>query len=136
MFSSDIAQAVSRRKGATVAAPPRVFLTRYESQFYLQPGSSTVCPGGWHFAPPSFGPLLLLPGPKSGFPKAAAGTESAKAPASSTAAIFLRIVLLLLPTTGLSMRFHTNLPLERSSMQPSAEGRVGVLDPPLRIPLG
>jgi hypothetical protein len=32
----------------------------------LQPGSSTVCPGGWHFAPPSFGPLLLLPGPKSG----------------------------------------------------------------------
>jgi len=23
-----------------------------------------VCPGGWHFAPGSFGPLSLLPGPK------------------------------------------------------------------------
>jgi hypothetical protein len=26
---------------------------------YLQPGSLTVCPGGWHFAPASFG--LLTP---------------------------------------------------------------------------
>src|SRR5215211_5865652 len=38
---------------------------------YLQPGSSTVCPGGWHFAPGSLGPCCELPGPKSGSANAA-----------------------------------------------------------------
>jgi hypothetical protein len=33
---------------------------------YLQPGSLTVCPGGWHLAPASFGPLLLCPGRSPG----------------------------------------------------------------------
>src|SRR5215213_3517832 len=40
---------------------------RFIETSYLQPGSVTVWPGGWHFAPPSFGPLELFPGPKSGF---------------------------------------------------------------------
>src|SRR5918995_1011011 len=50
-----------RRRLLPISGPPP---TRFAS--YLQPGVVVVCPGGWHFAPPSFGPLLLLPGPKSG----------------------------------------------------------------------
>jgi hypothetical protein len=45
--------------------PPALFAS------YLQPGSVVVCPGGWHFAPGSCGPLLLSPGPKSGSANAA-----------------------------------------------------------------
>src|SRR5215211_8606941 len=56
---------------------------------YLQPGSFTVWPGGWHLAPPSFGPLLLLPGPKSGSAKADAGIASA--PTASATDTILRI---------------------------------------------
>src|SRR5829696_9608466 len=33
---------------------------------YLQPGVSTVCPGGWHLALASLGPPPLLPGPNDG----------------------------------------------------------------------
>jgi hypothetical protein len=35
---------------------------RSRAPAYLQPGSSTVWPGGWHLAPPSLGPLDELPG--------------------------------------------------------------------------
>src|SRR5215208_2310558 len=45
---------------------------RFIETSYLQPGSLTVWPGGWHFAPPSLGPLLLFPGPKSGSANAGA----------------------------------------------------------------
>ncbi len=38
--------------------PPELFVS------YLQPGVVVVCPGGWHLAPGSFGPLSLAPGPK------------------------------------------------------------------------
>jgi hypothetical protein len=62
---------------------------------YLQPGSLTVCPGGWHLAPPSFGPLLLLPGPKSGSATAgAAGMD--RAPVARMAARSLRLRMFLL----------------------------------------
>src|SRR5829696_3595943 len=123
-FSSDIAHPVSRRKGAAAAAPPRVFLTSYEPWFYLQPGSSTVCPGGWHFAPASFGPLLLLPGPKSGSAAAAAGIESAKAPASSTAAIFLRIFRLLFPLFAeMHIPPYAGLPRHEAGDLSPGEGR-------------
>ena len=63
--------------GHEVAQPGLKLRTRLGPRWlgllaYLQPGVFTVCPGGWHFAPPSFGPLLLLPGPKSGSAKAGA----------------------------------------------------------------
>lgn len=50
---------------------------------YLQPGSFTGCPGGWHFAPGSSGPLLLRPGPKSGSAKAHAAEIDRTATARS-----------------------------------------------------
>jgi hypothetical protein len=61
----------------------------------LQPGTASCGPGpvpwlgSWHFAPPSCGPLLLLPGPKSGSATADAGI--ARAPAESRTAKPLRI---------------------------------------------
>ena len=55
-----------------------------EEMTYLQPGSVTVCPGGWHLAPPSFGPLLLLPGPKSGS-ASAAGASAPSTPSVANA---------------------------------------------------
>jgi hypothetical protein len=62
---------------------------------YLQPGSKTVWPGGWHLAPPSFGPLLLLPGPKSGSATAgAAGMASAPTDSMRAKSLRLRITLL------------------------------------------
>jgi hypothetical protein len=64
-------------------------LHRETPKRYLQPGSFTVWPGGWHLAPPSFGPLLLLPGPKSGSAKAVAGMASA--PIASASPTILRM---------------------------------------------
>jgi integrase-like protein len=61
------------------------------SAYYLQPGSVTVWPGGWHFAPGSFGPLLLLPGPKSGSAKAGAAEIERAATASIDASALRRI---------------------------------------------
>src|SRR5215218_8762816 len=58
---------------------------------YLQPGSSTVWPGGWHLAPPSFGPLLLLPGPKSGSAKAGAADMDRAATARIDASALRRM---------------------------------------------
>ena len=51
---------------------PRVNSPARTLSLYLQPGVFTVWLGGWHLAPESFGPLLLLPGPKSGSARAGA----------------------------------------------------------------
>ena len=60
---------------------------------YLQPGSNTVWPGGWHLAPASFGPFWLLPGPKSGSATAgAAGMESAPTDSIKAKSLRLRMV--------------------------------------------
>ena len=48
------------------AEVPRGTPTRPAEPGYLQPGSLTVCPGGWHLAAGSCGPFWLFPGPKSG----------------------------------------------------------------------
>src|SRR5215211_3602077 len=63
----------------------------------LQPGTGSFAPGPvpWpgarHFAPPSFVPLLLLPGPKSGSPNAGAAEVS---PRAQMAAAFFFMSLL------------------------------------------
>jgi hypothetical protein len=67
---------------------------------YLQPGSPAVVPGGWHFAPGSCGPLLLLPGPKSGSANAGAAPPTQSASAVS-------------PTSNL--RFITSPPFRRGN---------------------
>ena len=84
MPQADVRAAADRRPGLRVLAmlsdrdgPTRVHAIVYPAgaavaASYLQPGVSTVWPGGWHFAPPSCGPFLLLPGPKSGSAKAGA----------------------------------------------------------------
>ena len=61
---------------------------------YLQAGKSLVCPGGWQIAPASCGPLLLLPGPKSGAATAGAAETARAAVASSPAAYFLVLMLI------------------------------------------
>src|SRR5829696_10013581 len=61
---------------------------------YLQPGSVTVCPGGWHLALASFGPPPLLPGPKLGS-ASAAGASAPSTPnvANRIATRFLMVYL-------------------------------------------
>src|SRR5215211_7081341 len=85
-------------KGAGAVRPRHSLLPTY-----LQPGVSTVCPGGWHFAPGSFGPLLLLPGPKSGSANAAPAPPndivSAKRAAMINIVMRLRIRVSLLPSS-------------------------------------
>jgi hypothetical protein len=79
-----------RAGGAGAAAPPqsaeeaipRRSGIRPTASSYLHSGLSSVCPGGWHLAPGSCGPLLLLPGPKSG---SASATGAAEATPSVTA---------------------------------------------------
>jgi hypothetical protein len=74
----------------TLGAPHRSPGASHTLAAYLQPGSFTVWPGGWHLAPPSFGPFELLPGPKSG--SAATGAAGmASAPTVRTAARSLRL---------------------------------------------
>jgi hypothetical protein len=68
---------------------------------YLQAGKSLVCPGGWHIAPASCGPLLLLPGPK--LRAATAGVaETAKMAVASSPAAYFRVLMLMsiLPFLG------------------------------------
>jgi hypothetical protein len=78
--------------GGSTWSPRRVAA----SVAYLQPGSKTVWPGGWHLAPPSFGPFWLLPGPKSGFATAgAAGMASAPTDRMAAKSLRLRMILLL-----------------------------------------
>jgi hypothetical protein len=52
----------------------------------LRPGVFTVWPGGSHLAPPLFGPLLLLLGPKSESAKAGAAVIERAATARIDAA--------------------------------------------------
>src|SRR4051794_8092216 len=49
-----------------VAPRPRETAGRVATWAYLQPGVSTVWPGGWHLALASLGPPPLLPGPNDG----------------------------------------------------------------------
>ena len=77
---------LKERPGLRCGAPAQLAA----SVAYLQPGVFTVWPGGWHFAPPSFGPLLLLPGPKSGSATAGA-TGMPRAPTHRRAAKSLRL---------------------------------------------
>src|SRR5829696_3887366 len=56
---------------------------------YLQPGVSTVCPGGWHLALASFGPPPLLPGPNDGSPSAAGASAPNTVSVVNTTAIRL-----------------------------------------------
>src|SRR5215207_2212639 len=58
---------------------------------YLQPGVSTVCPGGWHLALASFGPPPLLPGPNDG--SAIAAGASAPSTASVVTAKAMRFFM-------------------------------------------
>src|SRR5829696_1795828 len=58
---------------------------------YLQPGVSTVCPGGWHLALASFGPPPLLPGPNDG--SAIAAGASAPSTASVVKARAMRFFM-------------------------------------------
>jgi len=74
-----------KRPGLHTGAP-----ARHTVAAYLQPGSNTVWPGGWHLAPPSFGPFWLLPGPKSGAATTGAA-GMASAPVAKTAARSLRL---------------------------------------------
>jgi hypothetical protein len=76
----------------------KVSVSTTASFAYLQPGSSTVCPGGWHLAPPSCGPLLLLPGPKSGSAKAGAAVMERAATAIIDASALRRMRTPPLPT--------------------------------------
>ena len=61
----------------------------------LQPGTGSFapgpvpCPGSWHFAPPSCGPLLLLPGPKSGSAKAVPPPSASRPQVVTTRSRFL-----------------------------------------------
>jgi hypothetical protein len=99
-FHSPIAQAL--REAGTRAmyyAPLRTKRpeppTRTPTLFatYLQPGVLTVFPGGWHFAPGSCGPFLLLPGPKSGAANAAPAPPNDIVSANMAAMINIAILL-------------------------------------------
>jgi hypothetical protein len=83
-----VSQGEAAQPGAATANPAGGLVG---AAYYLQPGSKTVWPGGWHFAPPSFGPLLLLPGPKSGSAKAGAAVIERAATARIDASALRRM---------------------------------------------
>jgi hypothetical protein len=78
------------KRGRQVAPPP--------AAGYLHSGRSLVWPGGWHLAPGSWGPLLLFPGPKSGSPKATAGSASIPTDAAIAASFLIWFHLPSLPS--------------------------------------
>src|SRR5215218_4673490 len=89
-----VRRALRREADGPLATRAALCLLPLKASGYLQPGSSTVWPGGWHFALASFGPPPLLPGPKDGSPNAA-GASAPRTP-SVVRATAMRFLMSLL----------------------------------------